>query len=52
MIDLFKTHSRSLTSPPEHAAEITPDNDAALAHATIFVGGEGDLRLRRSRSAR
>jgi hypothetical protein len=48
MIDLFKTHSRSLTSPPEHAAEITPDDDAALAYATraIFVGGEDNLRLR------
>jgi hypothetical protein len=48
MIDLYKTHSRSLTSPPEHAAEIMPDDDAALAYATraIFLGGEGDLRLR------
>jgi hypothetical protein len=41
MIDLLKTHSRSLTSPPEQAAEITPDDDAAPAYARLYPGGCG-----------
>ena len=48
MIDTFKTHGRSLTSPPEAAAAIVPDDTGSLAHATraIYVGGAGDLRVR------
>lgn len=50
MIDTFKTHGRSLTSPPEDAVAVVPGDDpgAGLACATraIYVGGEGDLRLR------
>ena len=48
MQDNFKKHSRSLTSPPENAAEIIPDDTAALGNVTraIHVGGGGDLRVR------
>ena len=48
MIDTFRKHGRSLTSPPEDAAAILPDDAAELAHATraLYVGGGGDLRLR------
>ena len=48
MIDSYRTHGRSLTSPPEAGAAILPDDAAELAHATraIYVGGAGDLRLR------
>jgi len=45
MIDMFKTHARSLTSPPEDAAGITPGD--ALSHVTraLYVGVAGDLAL-------
>lgn len=48
MIDLFKTHSRSLTSPPEFGAAIVPDDAAGLGHVTraLYVGGGGDIALR------
>lgn len=48
MMDAFKKHSRSLTTPPENAAELTPDDTAILQNATraIHVGGGGDLRVR------
>jgi hypothetical protein len=48
MTDTFKTHGRSLTSPPEDAAAIAPDDGQDLATATraVWVGGGGDLRLR------
>jgi hypothetical protein len=48
MTDTFKTHGRSLTSPPEDAAAIIPDDGQDLATATraVWVGGGGDLRLR------
>jgi hypothetical protein len=48
MIDTFRKHGRSLTSPPEEAAAIVPDDAAELGHATraIWVGGGGDLQLR------
>jgi hypothetical protein len=48
MTDSFKTHGRSLTSPPEDAAAIVPDDGADLATATraVWVGGGGDLRVR------
>lgn len=48
MTDTFKTFARSLTSPPEHAAEIAPDDAADLPHVTraLYVGGAGDVALR------
>ena len=48
MTDTFKTFARSLTSPPEHAVEIAPSDDASLPHVTraLYVGGGGDLALR------
>lgn len=48
MKDNFNKHSRSLTSPPENAAQIIPDDDALLGNVTraIHVGGGGDLRVR------
>jgi hypothetical protein len=48
MTDVFKSHSRSLTSPPEHGAEVDPDDAAPLGHVTraLFVGGGGDVRVR------
>jgi len=48
MKDNFNKHSRSLTSPPENAAAIIPDDAALLGNATraIHVGGGGDLRVR------
>ena len=47
MIDTFKTHARSLTSPPEHAVAITPDDDTPLTHVTraLFVGTGGDVAV-------
>lgn len=46
--DTFRTHGRSLTSPPENAAAIVPADAADLIYATraVYVGGEGDLRVR------
>jgi hypothetical protein len=48
MTDAFSRHSRSLTSPPEEAAAIAPDDAAPLAHVTraVYVGSGGDLRVR------
>jgi hypothetical protein len=48
MTDTFKTFARSLTSPPEHAAGIVPDDAADLPHVTraLYVGGAGDVALR------
>ena len=48
MTDSFKTFARSLTSPPEHAQEITPSDLEPLRHVTraLYVGGGGDVRLR------
>jgi hypothetical protein len=48
MTDTFKQHGRSLTSPPEDAAEIVPSDAAVLACVTraLYVGGGGDLRVR------
>ena len=50
MIDLFKTHARSLTSPPEFGATIEPDDSGALSHVTraIYVGGAGSLTVQLS----
>lgn len=48
MTDTFRNHGRSLTSPPDAAAAIVPDDGADLAFATraVYVGGAGDLRVR------
>ena len=48
MTDLYKSHARSLTAPPEHGAAIVPDDAAGLGHVTraIYVGGGGHLALR------
>jgi hypothetical protein len=48
MIDAFKTHARSLTSPPEDAMAIVPGGaGGALPHAprAIYVGETGDLTV-------
>ena len=47
MIDTFAKHTRSLTSPPEHAIAIVPA-DQDLAHVTraLYVGSGGDLAVR------
>jgi hypothetical protein len=48
MMDSFKKHSRSLTSPPENAIEVVGEDSADLAYATraLYIGGGGDLRVR------
>ena len=48
MTDSFRSHTRSLTSPPEHAASILPDDAADLAQVTraLYVGGGGDVAVR------
>lgn len=48
IIDTFATHTRSLTSPPEHALAIVPDDAADLPTVTraLFVGEGGDLAVR------
>jgi hypothetical protein len=48
MIDDFKTHARSLTSPPEDAMMIVPGtSDDTLPHTprAIYVGETGDVAL-------
>lgn len=47
MIDTFGKHTRSLTSPPEHAILIVPA-DQDLAHVTraLYVGVGGDVAVR------
>jgi hypothetical protein len=46
--DIFRTHGRGLTSPPEHAAAIAPDDGTDLGHVTraLYVGSGGDLTVR------
>lgn len=48
MIDTFRNHGRSLTSPPGEAVAIVPDDGGDLACVTraVYVGGGGDLRVR------
>ena len=47
MIDIFAKHTRSLTSPPEHAVAITPaDQDLAQVTRALYVGIGGDLAVR------
>lgn len=47
MIDTFAKHTRSLTSPPEHALAITPaDADLAQVTRALYVGTGGDVAVR------
>ena len=48
MIDLFKSHARTLTSPPEHAMEIMPSDLNEQSHVTraLYVGMGGDVVVR------
>lgn len=47
MIDEFSKYSRSLVSPPESAAPITPGDASDISHVTraLYVGQGGDLRV-------
>ena len=47
MTDSFRSHTRSLTSPPEHALAIQPDDVADLPQVTraLYVGGDGDVAV-------
>jgi hypothetical protein len=47
MIDLYKNHSRGLSSPAENAAPVTPDDLAPLGAASraLYVGQGGDLAV-------
>jgi hypothetical protein len=47
MTDMFKKYSRGLTSPPEHAIAISPDDTSELSQPTraLYVGGGGNLRV-------
>lgn len=48
MTDTFKTHSRGLTSPPEHAIAIAPSDAGDLAAVTraLYVGAAGNVAVR------
>lgn len=47
MTDAFAQHTRSLTSPPEHALAIAPaDQDLAQVTRALYVGVGGDLAVR------
>lgn len=48
MKDIFDSHTRSLTSPPENGTEVIPDDAVDLTHVTraVYVGGSGDLAVR------
>ena len=47
MTDTFAKHTRSLTSPPEHALAILPaDQDLAQVTRALYVGVGGDLAVR------
>jgi hypothetical protein len=47
MTDSFRSHTRSLTSPPEHARAILPSDVGDLPQVTraLYVGGDGDLAV-------
>lgn len=46
-IDDYAGLSAALTSPIVHSVNVTPDDDADLAHVTrsIWIGTAGDLRV-------
>ncbi len=45
--DSFRSHTRSLISPPEEAAALLPDDAARLPHVTraLYVGAGGDITV-------
>lgn len=47
MTDTFETHARGLTSPAEHAFQITPDDGADLPviPRMLLIAGSGDVRV-------
>lgn len=47
-MDTFKKHTRSLTSPPEHAVVIQPQDGVDLSVVTraLYVGTSGDVAVR------
>ena len=47
MTDSFRSHTRSLTSPPERALAVLPDDAADLPQVTraLYVGGAGNLTV-------
>jgi hypothetical protein len=47
-MDTFKNHTRSLTSPPEHAVAILPQDGTDLPVVTraLYVGTGGDVAVR------
>jgi hypothetical protein len=47
-MDTFKNHTRSLTSPPEHAVAILPQDGTDLPVVTraLYVGAGGDVAVR------
>ena len=47
MTDSFRSHTRSLTSPAEHALAIQPDDAGDLPQVTraLYVGGSGDVAV-------
>lgn len=46
--DTFRSHARSLVSPPECGAMVVPDDAAALGHVTraLFIGEGGTVAVR------
>jgi hypothetical protein len=46
--DTFRSHARSLVSPPECGAMVVPDDTAPLGHVSraLFVGEAGTLAVR------
>jgi hypothetical protein len=47
MTDTYKRHARCLTSPPEHAAAITPDQvSLTVVSRALYVGVGGDVAVR------
>lgn len=47
MVDTFDSHSTSITAPPSHAANVTPNDVADLAFVSraIHIGTPGDVRV-------
>ena len=48
MTDTFKNTARSLTSPPEFGAPVTPSNSSDLPYVSraLYVGGAGNIAIR------